>query len=184
MKNILTITLLILPLLQITSQTYLIEDSVLNWTGKAAFNTYELTGTLNTQEGVLVIDGNTITDLKIIVNMKSLNHENSNLKSHLRSKDFFDIKNYKTAIYEIHEPTQIINNEAILVGTMTIKDTRNTESITVAIDHNNSIISFKAILNRVNYGVTFNSPSVYEKIKENAIADDFVIQGELRFKTD
>ena len=181
MKNIKTILFLILPFLQISAQTSYLKASKLKWTGKAAFNSYELTGTLKTQEGLIVIDQNTITNLKIIVSMESLNHENSDLKSHLRSKDFFDVKNYKTAFFELTQPAEIINKEVTLIGTMTIKGVRNSESISAFINSETSTISFKTNLNRVNYGVTFNSPSVFEKLKENAIADIFVLQGTLKF---
>lgn len=157
-----------------------LEKSILNWTGKAAFNSYSLTGKLKPKKGVIKIEGNTITNLKVIIDMKSLYHENKDLKKHLRGQDFFEVKSFTEASFEISEPTKITNNKANLIGEMTIKDIIKKEVIEIIIIENK--ISFEYKINRTKYGVKFNSPSFFKKMKENAIADEFVLKGELFFE--
>jgi polyisoprenoid-binding protein YceI len=156
------------------------ENSILNWTGKAAFSSYSLTGTLNTKTGFIKIDNNTITTLKIAIDMKSLNHKNKDLKKHLRSDDFFDVKTFTEAHFQLTKPAKIIENQAVLTGKMTIKGIEKEETITVLFD--NKILKFEYKMDRLNYGVTFNSPSIFKKMKDNAIADDFILKGNLIFE--
>jgi polyisoprenoid-binding protein YceI len=156
------------------------EQSTLNWTGKAAFNAYSLTGNLNVKNGTALIRNDSLIDLKIIVDMKSLHHENGALKSHLRSKDFFEVKTYETATFELIEPALIRNNVAEITGYFTIKNHPQKESLTLNFSDNQSIIQFDMSIDRTEYGINFNSPSFYEKLKDDAIADEISIKGQLK----
>lgn len=165
----------------IFSQSKLIdkEQSTLNWTGKAAFNAYSLTGNLKVKNGTALIRNDSLIALKIIVDMKSLHHENGALKSHLRSKDFFEVKTYDTAIFALIEPALIRNNSAEITGYFTIKNHPQKESLTLNFSDNQSLIRFEMNLDRTDYGINFNSPSFYEKLKDDAIADVISIKGQL-----
>jgi polyisoprenoid-binding protein YceI len=184
MRTLKMIIILILTFssLKITAQKLDLigKESNLTWTGKAAFSSYSLTGTLKAKAGFIKIADNTITDLKIIINMKSLNHENKDLTKHLRGKDFFEVNTFPEAFFEIYEPIKIVDNKAILLGKMTINGITKEEIISVLI--NKKSMSFECELNRTDYGVKFNSPSFFKKMKENAIADNFLLNGELVFK--
>lgn len=182
MKFTIILLLLLNPIFNIYSQTYTLEKSELKWTGKAAFDSYELSGTLKTSEGVLKISKNIITTLQIEVNMKSLDHENADLKKHLSGSDFFHIKKYKTAQFKLEQPAEIKNGVALLKGILIIKQTSKNVTIPIKIDLKSLSMSFNTKLNRVDYGITYNSPSVFEKLKENAIADDFILTGIITFK--
>jgi len=155
------------------------KKSTIEWTGKAAFNAYSLTGTLEASEGIIIIENNQITGLHITINMKSLDHDNSDLKTHLRGKDFFEVNSYTKASFKITKHANIETNKIILIGNMTIKGITRQERITATLDNN--ILSFEHIMDRTSYGVKFNSPSFFKKMKENAIADDFILKGKLVF---
>lgn len=155
------------------------QKSTLNWTGKAAFNAYALTGTLKVKSGEITIENDSIKTLRITIDMKSLNHENSDLKKHLRGKDFFEVKTHTKATFELSEPVIINNNEAQITGKMTIKGITKTESFTIKINEDYSSLSFNITIDRTSYGVKFNSPSFFKKMKENAIADEFKLKGNL-----
>ncbi|RNC84156.1 MAG: YceI family protein [Winogradskyella sp.] len=161
------------------SKTINTKKSSINWTGKAAFNAYSLTGTLNVKNGSITIDNDSITSLNIIIDMKSLDHENGDLKKHLRSKDFFEVNTYKEASYSISEPVQINNGKAIITGKMKIKDIEKDETFIVALNNDYSELTFNISMDRTLYGVKFNSPSFFKKMKENAIADEFKLKGSL-----
>lgn len=187
MKNI----LLILSMLYLNfafTQSYNLktQSESLNWTGKAAFDTYSLTGTIDAEKGSLIKKGDALVQMTIIINMKSLNHENRELKNHLRGKDFFEVKKYSKAVFILTQPSIIKNGIASLTGNFTIKNNTKTETFAanVLVQEEGSItIAPKLNINRTNYGVEYNSPTIFESIKKNAIADDFELEGTLIFNT-
>jgi polyisoprenoid-binding protein YceI len=67
----------------------------------------------------------------------------------------------------------------MITGMMTIKDVSKTESFTIKLNGNYSELSIDVSIDRTDYGVKFNSPSFFKKIKENAIADQFKLNGNL-----
>ena len=156
------------------------EKSILNWTGKAAFSSYSLTGTLKAKTGFLKIEKNIITAMRVTVDMKSLNHENKDLKKHLRSDDFFGVKSFTEAHFQLTEPTEIIENQTILIGKIIIKGIDKEETITITF--NDNILTFRHEIDRLKFGITYNSPSILKKMKDNAIADTFVLKGDLIFE--
>ncbi len=184
MKNLkhtfVLILLLVITSVSSQSQELNITNSELSWTGKAAFNAYALTGSLKAEEGQITIEDNKIQSLNVIINMKSLDHENRDLKKHLRSADFFEVNTYKTATFNLLEPAQIVNGKAVVKGTMTIKGQSQQETIEVTIK--GDTLSFDHIMDRTAYGIKYNSPSFFKKMKENAIADNFELKGTLIFK--
>ncbi|MGV6830454.1 MAG: YceI family protein [bacterium] len=163
------------------AQTYNIDisKSTLNWQGKAAFNSYSPSGSINVKSGKITLEDSLITSLKIIVDMKSLDHENADLKKHLRNKDFFEVKKYTEAIFQIDEPVEIKNNQAEVIGKMTIKGITREEK--VLLNFKDQTMNFNIQLDRTKYNIKFNSPSFFKKLKENAIADEFNLKGELVF---
>lgn len=184
MKNLkhsfVLILLFVFATVQSQNQELNIKNSELSWTGKAAFNAYALTGSLKAEEGQITIEDNRIQSLKVTINMKSLDHENRDLKKHLRSADFFEVNTYTTATFNLLEPAQIVNGKAVVKGTMTIKGQSQQETIEVTIK--GDTLSFDHIMDRTAYGIKYNSPSFFKKMKENAIADNFELKGTLIFK--
>lgn len=158
-----------------------IEKSLLNWTGKAAFSSYTLTGNIQVKQGQIEIKNDSITSLKIIIDMKSINHEYGDLEKHLKSKDFFEIKKFENAYFELTKPSIITNNKAILIGNITVKNITHQETFSVTFGNDYNSIFINIELDRTKYGVKFNSPSFFKKMKENAIADEFKLEGLLKF---
>ncbi|MFY0629865.1 MAG: YceI family protein [Flavobacteriaceae bacterium] len=182
----LTIFIVLLISTTISAQEYNVDkkQSKLNWTGKAAFNAYKLNGKLSLEKGVLIIEDNQIKQLTVLIDMKSLDHSIGDLKKHLRSKDFFEVKKYPTATFTLTKPIEIIEGNVTLTGTMKIKKTTREETIIARISKENNAytITFDTKLDRTKYGVKFNSPSFFKKMKENAIADKFSLKGEFLFQ--
>lgn len=183
MKTLITICLLF-GFTTIYAQSYEVNtnNSSFSWTGKAAFSSYALTGEIKVKKGTVVIDEDQISKLIILMDMKSLNHKNSDLKGHLRSEDFFEVSTYKTAKFEMKEVSRIENNKAKLKGELTIKDITRIETFIINIDNNQSKITLDIVIDRTAYDVKFNSPSFFKKLKENAIADEFILKGEILLK--
>ncbi|NHF60709.1 YceI family protein [Flavobacteriaceae bacterium TP-CH-4] len=165
-------------------QSFNLKKSSLEWTGKAAFDAYSLTGTIKAKKGNLKVVNGQITKLTVTIDMKSLDHDNNNLKTHLRGSDFFEVKTYPTATFVLNEPVTVKEGEVVLKGNMTIKKTTMKESIKVKLEKVDEGIklSLDHLLDRTLYGVEYNSPSIFESIKKNAIADEFQLNGVIVFE--
>jgi len=159
------------------------EKSQITWTGKAAFNTYSLTGSLTVHNGTILIENDTIKEMQITVNMKSLDHDNNDLKRHLRSSDFFEVNTYDEAQFILRSSASISSGKASITGDLTIKNNTNSETIDIEITVGESflILNLSKSLDRTKYGIQHNSPSFYKNMKENAIADDFILKASLGF---
>lgn len=160
------------------------SKSELIWTGKAAFNSYSLTGTLKYKNAKMIIENNLIKSLSITVDMTSLDHENQNLTHHLKSKDFFEVNTFNTAIFVLDQPKKITSSRIPLKGTLKIKDFKHSKEVMAFFTKEEElfILSFSTSIDRTKYGVKFNSPSYFKKLKDQAIADCFELKGKLKFE--
>lgn len=187
MKNIVQIILIIIFISpQFTNaQNWVLQpnQSQLNWTGKAAFSAYALSGTIQLKTADIIIEKETIQSGNFVFDTKTIDSENKDLTKHLKSKDFFEVKKYKTATFVLDNMEADEGGQQTATGQLTIKD--KTKPIAFAIQKewqgNQLIIKGKAIVNRTEFGITFNSPSFFEKLKDQAIADDFELVFELIF---
>ena len=185
MKTYITILFLSISSLMLSQDTYTItqDSKTLIWGGKAAVGGYAPEGTLQIKNASMTYTDNTISTLEITVDMTSLYQENKQLSGHLRDKDFFHVKKYKTATFTLEEPLEITGKNCILNGTMTIKTTSNKEQVKaiITMQGDTMAITFNHKMDRTVYGVTYNSPSIFKSLKENVIADDFTLRGALVF---
>ncbi|MEL6721042.1 MAG: YceI family protein, partial [Bacteroidota bacterium] len=92
MKNaiLLAISILLLNLTSFAQQNYQLntKNSKLEWTGKAAFSSYSLSGTINAKSGSLNVADNQIQSAEITINTKSIDASSKQLVQHLKSEDF------------------------------------------------------------------------------------------------
>lgn len=187
MKN--TITLLLFTFITITlwgqNNVFTTEkDQKISWQGKAAVGTYAPKGTLTLEKATLKCDTNGIQFLEITVNMKTLYQENKQLTKHLKEEDFFYVKKYPKATFKLKKPTKIEEGKVTLEGEMTIRGITQTEIIeaTIIEIEDRFELRFSKQFNRTNYGVNHNSPSIFTRLKENAIDDYFNLSGVLIFQ--
>lgn len=173
-----------LPILGQEKGTITKNEAKLTWIGKAATGGYSPEGTLDILAAEILMAEENVTSLYITVDMRSLYHDNKQLKKHLRGKDFFEVKKFPVATFVLKEAAIIENNKTTFIGEMTIKGNRQEEAIPVEISHNDELITiqFEHTLDRTQYGVVFNSPSVFTSMKENLIDDIFELKGTLVFR--
>ncbi len=160
------------------------NEQTLNWIGRAAVGGYAPEGTLDIKSASVEYTSEEIKSLSIIVDMKSLEQENRQLRDHLKEEDFFYVEKYPEATFSLSEPVQVENGKAELKGIMTIRGNTNSETIpaTVQLADGQITITFDHKMDRTLYGVNHNSPSIFKRLKENAIADEFVLKGTLVFQ--
>ena len=98
------------------------SQSRLSWTGSAAVGSYSLSGTLTPTHGKLTKDGNTVATAAVAVDMTTLAAENKDLQGHLRSADFFDVKRFRQARFQLTEAFDAKEGQQTVRGQLTIKD--------------------------------------------------------------
>lgn len=183
MKKLIVFTLFVSTLVQ--AQTFTINTpQTLQWQGKAAVGGYAPEGTLETASASITVTNNLIEQLKVTIDMNTLEQENTQLRNHLRDKDFFHIKKYPTATFELTQAAEIKEGKAMLTGTMTIRGKTQTETLEATIDvsENQVTLSFEHTMDRTQYDIIYNSPSFFKRLKDQAIADEFVLKGRLVFE--
>ncbi len=155
----------------------------LTWQGKAAFSSFAPAGSLQLEKALITLKNDSIIGLVVSVDMTSLSQENKQLEGHLKDEDFFNVSVFTKASFTLLKPIALQSGTIILDGVMTIKNKTNNEQITAQIDLKTQEIklNFAHTFNRTNYGITYNSPSIFKRLKENAIADDFTLSGLLNF---
>ena len=170
----------------ITGQSYQLDihKSQLKWTGKAAFSSYSLSGTLKAKSGNITISNNQITATTIIIDMKSLSSEMKDLTKHLRGKDFFEVKKYPKATFELSEPIDLNDKNPKAIGQLTIKNQTKDYSFPLMISQEEISYQVKGTItiNRTEFGIYYNSPNYFEGLKQQAIADQFELELNLRFE--
>ncbi|MEL7123148.1 MAG: YceI family protein [Bacteroidota bacterium] len=184
-----TILFIILFISSLSSSIYCQEytlstdKSKLNWTGKAAFSSYTLSGTINAKSGFLKHNNEGISETKVVINTKTIDSSIGQLKKHLRSKDFFDVNKYPVAEFLLDELTPTKEGHYLAKGWMTIKEKKEAFEceLNIQSEGNEKVARGKAIIDRTKYGITFNSPTFFESMKDQAIADDFEVEFELWF---
>lgn len=159
------------------------SQSNCEWTGSAAVGSYTLTGSVSVSSGSLTIDENTITACSLIFDLTTLAHEEKSLVDHLKSKDFYQVKKFPEATFTLSESAIISDGYVAVKGMLTIKGTSKEEQFDVTLTMDGERISciFDCTVNRIDYGVNHNSPSLFDDLKDQAIADEFQFRGELSF---
>jgi len=160
--------------------------SQLIWSGKAALSEYKLSGTLQFESVEIEIDNQELKKAYIVVNMKSLDAEIDDLEKHLKQKDFFDVKRYPKAVFELDNTILLGSGIQRTKGYLSIKDERHPMSFDVEVSSEDvyTVIKGEFKIDRTKYGITYLSPSYFENLKDKAIADDIYLSFVLKFIID
>jgi len=181
MKNIVIILVLsVIGISSASTQSFSVLSSEVGWKGKAAFNAYSLAGSVELKEAFFKGTKETLTEAKILIDMRSIRSENTQLVKHLKSKDFFEVKRFQQAQFVMNSGIPLQTGTQEVEGQLEIKGISHPIifSMDLIREGQGWIMKGKLIIDRTKYGITFNSPTYFEKLKEQAIADEF----ELTFK--
>lgn len=185
MKHLVLLITLIFIITEGEAQQYNLDinQSEIKWTGKAAFLEYALSGTLLPDQGTILIVEDSMMEAMIVIDMLTLDAENQDLKKHLQSKDFFEVKKYPLASFELERWTLLNKLNAVAYGKLTIKDISLFIETPIQFQHRGDEIFLqgKLAIDRTEYGIVYNSPSFFKKLKDQAIADVFDLEFYLVF---
>ena len=135
--------------------------------GSLSFEDSKLVG------GTFVMDMNSIacTDLEGVYKEK--------LEGHLKSDDFFGVKNNPTARLVFTHVTAGDKGVYTVKGDLTIKGKTNSVLFDLTVNEHNATTTLK--INRAKYDVKYGSTSFFEGLKDKAIYDEFDLQVNLEF---
>ena len=168
------------------AQQYQLQSTLsqLEWTGKAAYSAYALSGTLQASEGHFTLEKGRIVTASLVIDMQRLESEIAQLEKHLRSKDFFFVSKYPKATFHLQKAAIAKGGHIELLGELTLRDITHSETIRIKMEQINDqyVLSGSITLDRTRYGIYYNSPNFFTNLKQEAIADEIEMAFSLVFQ--
>jgi len=166
------------------------KQSKVLWTGKKV--TGEHTGTLNLATGEVMVEGNTVINAQVKMDMNSIvctditNADvNQKLVGHLKSDDFFSVDKFPQALFSATtfkpNPAGTDGNNYLVSGKLTIKGITRDISFPAKVEINNGQLKAngKAKIDRTQYDIKYGSGSFFKGLGDNLIYNDFEIEFDL-----
>jgi len=163
------------------------KASSFNWLGKKI--TGEHNGTINIQNGALVVDGDKLVGGDFTIDINSIKvldvkdpEYNAKLTGHLKAPDFFDAAKYPTSTFKITKATPKGGTNYDIAGNLTINGVTQaiTFPATVSIDKKGTAsASAKFEVDRTKFGSKYASKSFFDTIGDKAIYDNFTVEVKL-----
>lgn len=161
-----------------------LQKSRLDWSGKAAFNAYSLSGQITPQSGSIVLQEGQLVSTAFNIDMTTITSELPRLTKHLKSSDFFEVDKFNAATFQSRELTFITNDSISIRGDLTIKGITKSHVFTSRVkkaDSGQLVVAGDMQIDRTEFEIYFNSPNYFKNLKQEAIADEFTLSFELYF---
>jgi len=169
-------------------------ESKVNWLGKKP--TGEHTGYVKLSDGEILLDKNEIKGGSFVIDLNTITDTdlkdegmNARLVGHLKSADFFDVAKYPTAKFAITRITKLSGTAAgaakathNIEGDLTIKGITKKISFDASINLLNGKLTASTsafTIDRTQWGVNYQSKSVFAELKDQFIYDDMTLSIEL-----
>lgn len=159
------------------------NESKVVWKGYKVTGSHE--GTITIKSGNLEFENNALVGGNFVIDMTSINttdlkgDSKNNLDGHLKSDDFFGVKNFPEAKLDITKITPNGKNAYTVEGNLTIKGKTHAQNFTMSVYGNKATANLK--IDRTNYDVRYGSASFFDGLKDKAIYDDFDLNIDLVF---
>ena len=160
------------------------------WEGKKLAGAHN--GTLDVSEGKIAVDNGELKGGSFVIDMASLSstdltgEKKGKLDGHLKSADFFDVANHKTAKFQITKVTKLsgdANANHMIYGNLTMKDVTKEIGFKANVNLNGNAISVSTpsfTINRTDWGVKYGSDKFFDNLKDKAINDDVTLSISLK----
>jgi polyisoprenoid-binding protein YceI len=115
----------------------------------------------------------------VVFDAKSINHENKDLKKHLKARDFFHVKKHPEITFEITS-----TNKDKVFGTLSIRGVSLEEVFTFEMIQKEGFVIFagEAKIDRTKYGIKYNSSAYFQDLGNYAIKNEFDLNFRLVFQ--
>ena len=160
-----------------------VSKSKLIWTGKEV-STKQHNGTLNIKKGQIIISDKGLISGDIEIDMSTINTTDlqgrgkDRLDGHLKSPDFFDVKQHPAAFLEFQGNEKNSSDGKLKFdGELTIKNISHPISFYSSIENPNGKLTAKAevIFDRSLYNVRFGSGKFFDNLGDRLIYDEISI---------
>lgn len=168
-----------------------IAESVINWKAYKAGGLH--VGTLKFKSGEVnfeedkPVGGSFIIDMTTIHNSDQEGLLKSQLETHLKSTDFFNIEQFPEAKFVIEKTDHTPDDSGFygVTGMLTIKDIKNEISFKATILTGAAIYNVQTRtinLDRTKWGITYGSKNIFKKMLDHVIADVFDVEADIVIK--
>ena len=172
MKTILFLPLLFLGVMPVLAQRYVadVQQSKLTWTGHSEVGSYAPSGGLQLQQGIFEVSNGQIGRGRIEIDMRTIQHEDAKMQTHLRGDDFFDTAKFPTATFVLQ---QLRGEQAS--GLLTIKGVTKPVSfpVTATVTGDGLRVQGTVTIDRTVFGIRYNSTSFFSGLGDYAIKNTF-----------
>ena len=163
------------------AQTYTVNSGTVFWSAQRAIGSTH-NGAINVSSGELQVNYGQLVGGRIVMDMPSIEvtnmddrSEKATLESHLKDKDFFEVKKYPEATFKITEilPSTQAAFNWVIRGDLTIKDHTRPVNIPVRMSIAEDKLlaeSTTFVINRTKWGINFRS-GILGTAKDKMIQD-------------
>lgn len=166
----LTITFLIISI-SVKGQTYKLDvkASSIEWIGYGEIGSFEQRGTIKAKQGQITLNEEKLESGFLILNMNSIDHQDKQLKKHLKAEDFFDVKQFPTAQFIIKSI-----NQKLVSGLLSLKGKENIETFSIQMIKRENKLTIQAniTVDRTKYDIKYNSSSYFQDLGNYAIKNE------------
>jgi polyisoprenoid-binding protein YceI len=171
-----------------------LSKSEIKWHAKKV--TGEHMGTINVNNGQLLVNGNKVSGGSFTIDMNSIactdikdNTNNQKLIGHLKSDDFFGVEKHPTANFNITSLKPMAKAAAgspnyNVTGDLTIKGITKSITFPATILVKDGMATAKAdvTIDRSKFDIRYGSNSFFDNLGDKAIYDDFVVSFKITAK--
>ena len=151
--------------------------STITWKGAFVSGAKSHTGTIMVKSGKGKFENAAITSGEFVIDMASIKDSegNTQLETHLKSDDFFNVEKFPEAKFELLSltPTKT-EKEFTAKGKLTIRDVTKdfTFPVTLSVEGLNMLrVKGKLTFNRADYNVKYGSSSFFKGLGDKVISD-------------
>ena len=180
--GLLTLFLLTSALSPIKTKSIDLKASKIAWKGYKV--TGEHYGSIKFKSGALEFSGNTLNGGYFVIDMNTINTEDlsgeykNKLDGHLKSDDFFGLKQHPEATLKFTKVTPK-GNDYVIEGDLNIKGKSNPVTFNMTVHKSHAKAEFA--IDRTLYNIRYGSASFFDNLKDRAISHDFDIEVDLVF---
>jgi polyisoprenoid-binding protein YceI len=171
------------------------KTSEVQWLGKKKFTGDSHNGLVKVKKGSVNLDDNMgLVGGTIVIDMTSIDDKDlsgnykTKLENHLKSDDFFDVKNNPEATFKITQVETTRSNAIKVTGSLTIRGNTHPETFELVTEKKGKVLTAtgQIFIDRTKYGVSYNQESSLLKkavsMTKDSIIDD-KIQLDLKLET-
>lgn len=164
--------------------------SKLKWIGSPIIGSGH-EGTIDIVKGTILLNADgTLTAGDFVMDMhtiRSMDKAGKGPEDHLKDKDFFDVDQFPQAFFSVTRvaPSEDVSkkNQWIVTGFLGLKGITQPITFPFTLTREATTLRVKAnfTFDRTKWGVTYNSKSIFDDLKDEVISDDIAVELDLKF---